>query len=391
MRRASTLIVMISAGMLLTACEPVQIETVGGVPPAVPAPAAPPAGKPNPAPPLSPGNPDPTASDSGKPGGAEDKPGGAEDKPGGSGDKPGGSEDKPGGSGDKPGGAGDGPRAGTEGLGPVGAPRVFTAMHGSNALAAPGNEDQWSFVRANLDGLWANSARFSTAEQVALWNKIATRNMLGVRALRDEVRNVGTWGRAEDIDHSLALNQEAVALYTPTPGEWNGKTVSQAQEHYVSGPGVTDNNRFGEIWTGWSIHNFTEGRGTKPITGDAQKAFSDAAGMFVECGSDRCADGYSPAFLNAINAAHSQGKHFMWFANTATDAEGKTGALERFQATYNFLRDKGLWHTNDVVMLINYGGAYPVLPETVNGQPADTITGMLYWALKQEGVAPQAS
>ncbi len=426
MQRASTFAVVVASGLILAACQPAPAQRVAIDLPAA-SPTATPGRSPEPEPSISrPAQPRPSGSasapapsisgddrDAGQGGNGNgndadnDITGGDRkitgDKNNDAGDSNSGNNGASNDGGDKPGGGAadsptpqdgqdgqggqsdSGPRAGGAGLGPVGAPRVLTAMHGSQALAAPGSDSQWSYVRANLDGLWGNAAGFSMEDQVALWEKITTRNLVGVRAVRDEPRLVDSWDAAEEFSPGLEINQEALALYTNVPSDWNGRSVAEAKSLYVHDPGANDRNTFTEIWTGWNIHNFTVGKDNRaPIVGSAWKAFNDAAGVFVECGSDRGATGYSEGFLNAINTAHANGKHFMWFANTSTDVEGRSGALKRFQDTYNFLRDKGLWHTNDVVMLINYDGAYPALPETVNGQPADTIAGMLYWALKQE-------
>ncbi len=258
-------------------------------------------------------------------------------------------------------------------------------MHGSQALIASGTENQWNFVRSHLDGLWGNAADFSSEQQVALWSKIASRNLLGIRALDSSPRDVDTWVNAERLDDTLTIDQEALALYTNDPRTWNGKSMASAIERYVTQAKTDGDNAFTEMWTGWGISNFSDDPDRDSMmTDDALKALNSANGLFVECGADTCATSHQKNFLNAVTTAHSKGQHFMWFANTGDPEKfGSTGALKRFQDTYKVLQDRGLWHTNDVVMVMNYSGRYPALPETVNGQPADTITGMLYWALQQ--------
>ncbi len=288
------------------------------------------------------------------------------------------SESTPPGTGGDP---ADGPRGAGTGLGVPGAPRVFMAMHGSNALANdPSKDAQWSYVRSHLDGIWGNNAKMSVEEQARLWRKVATRNLVSVQALHSKLENPGNLSKVAEVDKSLAIKREAISLYTSKPQEWTGKTIAGFAANYVTNPNVAASQRYTEVWTGWSMHNWV----TKP-TGAAGKAIDESAGVFVECGAGVCTAGpRQQNLVLAITEAHAQGKHFMWFANTQIPLYGTSGALGRFQSTYNMLRSKGLWRTNDVVMLINYQGKYKDVPETVDGQPADTITGMLYWALQQQ-------
>ena len=61
--------------------------------------------------------------------------------------------------------------------------------------------------------------------------------------------------------------------------------------------------------------------------------------------------------------------------------------LQTFQATYNHVASLGLWRPDDSIVIINYHGAHPSLPERLpDGSPANTTTGLAYWALQQSPI-----
>jgi hypothetical protein len=294
-----------------------------------------------------------------------------------------------------PGGSdGSGPRAATGGSGAPGKPRVFMALHGTQEVLSSEKDNQWSYVRANLDGIWGNGAGMELEDQAKVWRKVKTRNVITEVDFpanpNDKTPSAAALAGAPRVDSSLKLNREAVAMYTAEPKTWDGRSFSAVQKQYVTGTDIDPAERHKAIYTGWNLNNWVDPnydsvhakRMANPITGSAVQVQDQAAGQFVECGHDHCAkEGLNfNAFERAIRSSHAKNEPFIWFTSPHPETQDQ---LKNFQAGYNLIASKGLWRSNDVVMIINYRGESPMLPETVNGQPANTVTGMLYWALKQ--------
>jgi hypothetical protein len=260
-------------------------------------------------------------------------------------------------------------------------PRVFMALHGSNALANDAStDDQWAYVREHLDGIWGNNAKVSFEEEARLFSKITTRNLITEWPLSSDAaapwKGVSLFSGAQSGHPELKINREAIALFTSDPSLWNGRTIASAQQEYVTNPTAPEWMGYKSVMTGWLPQEFE-----KPLQGDAGAAFQQGNGAFLECPRAVCTGGdLAREVADVMEAQHAKGDPFVWFASN----NDQPGWAKEFQDQYNFIRDQGLWRENDVVMVINYGGKYPALPETgPDGQPADTVTGMLYWALHQ--------
>ena len=175
------------------------------------------------------------------------------------------------------------------------------------------------------------------------------------------------------------IDREALALYTGNPADWNGRTVASANANFVTNPNAPTWQLYKSVFTGWQPQEFQ-----KPLTGAAALAFKDGKGTFVECPLDGCAGGgLGDDMTAAIIAIHAQGDPFVWFASNNTTPPDP-GWPAKFKLTYAYFAGKKLWQPRDVVMMmINYGGMFPDVPETANGQDAPTVTGLLYWALHQ--------
>ncbi len=289
---------------------------------------------------------------------------------------------------------GPGPQPATAGAGSPGAPRVFLALHGAQEVVSDDKDEQWSYVRNNLDGIWNNSAKMTVEDQVKIWNKVKTRNTISeVDFPADpnaKLPSATGLAAASKEDPSIKLNREAVAMYTSDPKRWDGRSFNDVVKQYVTGSDVPVEYRYKAIYTGWSARNWVDptlsakhadiSQGT--ITGQAATIQEQAAGQFVECGHGACAkEGpHAEGLERAIRSSHAKNEPFIWFTSPGPDGEPQ---VQNFKDTYNLLKSKGLWRSNDAVVMINYRGDFPMLPETVNGQPANSVTGMLYWALKQ--------
>lgn len=267
-------------------------------------------------------------------------------------------------------------------------PRVFMALHGNNQIANdPGLDEQWSFVQQNVDGIWGNPVGIDGAEIGRLIRKVETRQFIAEAGLppAGSPIELPTFEYIEQQNPDISLEREGVALYTDQPSRWNDKSVADAWQEIkrVSPPGEP---LYDAVYTGWQPYNFLAGddRGI-PAGSSADRALDDGQGVFVECPSRACAEpdnGLGPPFRRAIEEAHANGRPFIWFASRPPSLSG-SGWLRQFQTTYNSIRDAGLWRSGDIVMVISYDGSYPIVPETVDGQPADTIMGSIYWALNQ--------
>ncbi|MGL5865440.1 MAG: hypothetical protein ACRCYX_06130 [Dermatophilaceae bacterium] len=283
-----------------------------------------------------------------------------------------------------------GPAGPITGAGAPGAPRVFMAPHGANQLAADsGLDSQWTFVRENLDGIWGNATGLSRDEQIQLFKKVTTRNVITEVGLGEPgtVNVAGDWGATGDygwLEEGIGskINRQGIAFYTDDPARWSGRSIAEAKQKYITNP-KNPLERYDAVYTGWNTQNF--GPNKPAMTPESNAAISQADGMFVECNNDHCAPGtgLGDELRKAIKINRDANKPFIWFTAPADAADSGSGFLKNFQESYNALRAEGLWRENDVVMIINYEGKYPAVPETVNGQPADTITGTLKWALEQ--------
>lgn len=267
-------------------------------------------------------------------------------------------------------------------------PRVFMALHGNNQIANdPGLDGQWDFVQENVDGIWGNPVGMDPDEIGRLIRKVDTRQFIAEAGLPPSGSKiqVPTFEYIENRHPDIALEREGVAFYTDQPSLWDGRSVADVRRavERVSPPGEP---LYRAIYTGWQPYNFepSDSRWIRPGS-SADRALDDGNGLFVECPSSACAEpenGLGPAFRRSIEEAHANGRPFIWFASRPPSLRG-SGWLPQFQATYNSIRDAGLWRPEDIVMVISYDGSYPIVPETVNGQPADTIMGSIYWALNQ--------
>jgi len=279
-------------------------------------------------------------------------------------------------------------------------PRVFMGLTGSNFLADSDGtvDEQWTYVRQNLDGIWGNNANVTAEEEASLWCKIATRTLI---TEWDAVPDgpdagwvpVGIFSGAQAAHPDLVINREAISFWPPSPSSWEGVTIASANAEYVTNTSVPAWELYGSVYTGWQPQEFAT-----PLDGGAEQAFDQAGGTAFECPLDACLGGaiYQDAF-NIITAIHAQGKPFVWFASNNT-VPPRPDWPTVFKNTYNYFSMMGLWQPNDVVMIINYDlpdsgtGGFPPVPETLaDGGDAPTVTGMLYWALHQAPIAADAS
>ncbi|MGS5086173.1 hypothetical protein ACVC7V_06655 [Hydrogenophaga sp. A37] len=269
-------------------------------------------------------------------------------------------------------------------------PRVFIALHGNNQLADNASLDaQWTYVRQNAHGIWGNNANISDAQSASLIRKMTTRNLIteypvpsGAAAWLPLSAFNNLQVLYPDLDQSL--NPEAIAFYTSDISRWNGRTVAQAEAIYTN-PAASATRRYGGVYTGWQPQNFDPANAKYIYNNpNALMAFRSSKGTFIECPLGACTSGkLGEAFRRAIRETHVRGRPFIWFASNS----GSPGWLAAFQATYNAVATEGLWRSEDVIAIVNYGGVYPKVPEAVGGVAADTSTGLAYWALQQRAAA----
>lgn len=283
-------------------------------------------------------------------------------------------------------------------------PRVFMAMHGSNELAEGDAtmDAAWAYVRTCLDGIYGNTAYIDIDTQAKLWRKINTRALFGIvnaNGVADDPDPVFPtlyhppfWG-VEDHYPDIRLNRLGVVVYSLYPSLWENATVDELKLSYTAWPNpdptVSRQQVFESVYVGYALRGWLDPSvppfGALSNPGAAQ-ANVDADGVMVECIGGLCGSGgdFGDGFLELLRTARAQNQRFMMFVSNSSGDDVRTGWLEDLQAEYKKAADEGLWRTDDIVMVINYNGDYPRLPMLdANGQPADTVTGMLYWALHQ--------
>lgn len=268
-------------------------------------------------------------------------------------------------------------------------PRVFMAFHGTNALANNSSLDsQWSFVRQNLDGLWGNNAAISGDEIARVTNKVDTRQLITESDFRGSSFFVETYDYVERIDPRIDFEREALTFYTSEPSRWDGDTIAAARVAVDRASYGAGDDKYTNVFTGWQPQNFYTDivRQYPPIPAgsSAERAVFEGDGIFVECPHDVC-NGveYEDGFFRAMRIARQTNQKFVWLASRLP-GQPQAGWLQEFQTMYNRVSAEGLWRPGDIVVVIAYGGQYPIVPErNANGHAADTTTGIMYWALSQ--------
>ncbi|MGL5864947.1 MAG: hypothetical protein ACRCYX_03620 [Dermatophilaceae bacterium] len=260
------------------------------------------------------------------------------------------------------------------------------AMHGSNALANAADTNGWTFTAENLDGIWGNIAGMSEDEQANLFRKVATPNVVSEGAVTESPERSfftpvadfkGVIERNPDL---TPRNLEAVYFHTGEDWKWEKTSIAKAREEFgkpnckVGAPYCFD-----KIGTGMQPHMRED---TYPLNPAAKKAIDEGDGHFLECPRGACTN--HPSLRKALKESHAANKPFVWFASSGTPQDPTNGWLAGVQETFNALCSEGLWKENDIITLINYEGRYPAVPETVNGQSADTTTGIAHWLLNQK-------
>jgi hypothetical protein len=313
-------------------------------------------------------------------------------------------------------GTGSGGDAGTGGGGGTGGsldagpartrPLILIALTGSNALAETAAwDDQWTYVRANLDGFWGNNAGISPQDEAALWKKINGRLLISEWDSVDQADFVSPvlFTAAEPYMPGIVVDRQQICLYTNDLSNWNGTTIAEANANYVTNPSVVPaTNRFQSVCTGYDPQAVGALLGVGdagPIVaagaaaeigdggdaGAAIAAYEASAGTFVELLSPLATGGVWATQVEALwQATHAKGGRFIWF-NSITTTTTPEEWLANTQTAYQNFKALGLIQPNDVIALVNYGGQMPSVPEVLpDGGAAATTTGIAYWLLHQE-------
>lgn len=268
-------------------------------------------------------------------------------------------------------------------------PRVFIPLTGNNDLATnAGYDAQWSYVRQNAHGIWGNNAGITDAESGALIRKLTTRNLITefpVPSPGSAWWPLEAFTNVQRLYSDILLQPEGIAFYTDNPGNWNGRNLADATAIYTD-PTAPVTQRYRGVYTGWQPYNFDAGNSKYLYANpSAILAFRSSKGTFVECPVNLCAGGpFGDMFRRAIRETHVRGRPFIWFTSNNSMS---SGWLTAFQETYNAIAAEGLWKPEDAVVIVNYGGSYPKVPESVGSAAADTAMGLAYWAIKQRVAA----
>jgi hypothetical protein len=253
------------------------------------------------------------------------------------------------------------------------------ALTGSNFLATADAsvDDQWTYVREHLDGIWGNNANVDVPTERALWHKVTTRTLITEWPL--QAPDAAWWpplvfSGAQAGDSGLNICREAIALYAYPASEWDGITIGRANAVYVTNPDAAPWERYHGVFTEWQPWSFEDGG----FTDAAEQAFEGAKGAAFECPLNGCSGGVlSDYAVDLITRIHAQGHPFVWFAsNNLGDASAVRSVdwLSEFKQTYNHFAALGLLQPDDVVMVINYDigdsgtGVYPPVPRRWMGE-----------------------
>lgn len=268
-------------------------------------------------------------------------------------------------------------------------PRVFIPLHGNNDLATNSAFDaQWTFVRQKANGIWGNNANITDAESSSLIRKLSTRNLITefpVPSPGSSWLSLEAFTNIQRLYSDMLLNPEGIAFYTDDPSNWNGRNLADATAIYTDTTAPVT-QRYRGVYTGWQPYNFDPGSSRYVYANaSATLAFRSSKGTFVECPVNLCADGpYFEMLRRAIRETHVRGRPFVWFTSNTSMT---SGWLAAFQQTYNAIAAENLWRAEDAVVILNYQGAYPKVPESVGGVAADTTMGLAYWAIQQRVAA----
>lgn len=267
------------------------------------------------------------------------------------------------------------------------------AMHGSQPLTHldPEKDAQWAYVRMCLDGLYNNHAHVTRDDQAALWSKLSTRHLIGINNLKgqsdDPHPQVGEPGRLPYGSDTLKVERGMTVAYTNNVNLWSNLTVNEIRQTLVH-PKDSPESAWKGVYTGYDLRGWQDptAPGGPLSTAAARTALAQADGAMVECIGGLCGSKgtFGDAFGTFVETVHGQDKPILMFASHSGKPPVNLGWAESLKKQYARVEASGGWRSDDVAMVIPYQGAYPTLPMTMpDGSAADTVTGMLYWALHQ--------
>jgi hypothetical protein len=290
-------------------------------------------------------------------------------------------------------------------------PRVFLCLHGSTTLTNSVIDNQWAYVREHADGIWFNAAGLSWPSISNLVSKMNNKRV--VNELNSQVKDLGVWPALTNTHPNkllamapdIGMTYEATCVYkgyanTDALLTWNTNEIEYARSIYSAVPaGITNAMAYPKIYTGWQAFPFMvdryEGKLLLVDDGhDAESEFIEGDGAFVELGPahmERLPD-FRYAISNVTSLCHAGGKPFLWFrahykkgiSPAAEDPE----FMQSVKNAYYIMEADGLIQTNDAYFIVNYDGELVCIPETdQSGNPASTMTGVMYWLLHQ-GINP---
>jgi hypothetical protein len=280
-------------------------------------------------------------------------------------------------------------------------PQVHMAITGSQPLSGgtPQQDAQWAYVRMCLDGLYNNRANVAVEDQAAVWRKVSTRHVFGIYNLNGQADSPDLTVDApalfgvERAYPDIRLKRDSTVVYSTNPNLWTNTTVDALRAVLTAypnaNPAVTPDVVWKGIYTGYALRDWIDplvapdGAISNP---GAVNAVDSADGTMVECIGGLCGSNgmFGTAIANLFQRTRANGKPFYMFASKSPKLPISVGWVDEFKGEHNKITTLGGWRADDVIMVINYLGVYPVLPMTnADGSTPDTVTGMLYWALHQ--------
>jgi len=283
-------------------------------------------------------------------------------------------------------------------------PRVLLCLTGNHPLADAAQDSQWAYVREHADGIWFNAAGLTWSNIYAIVNKMNNRAI--INEMNSHVKDLGAWPSLElthpnrllEMYPNLQMTYEANSLYKGYRNmdallTFNVGEIAWAQNTYSHATPNGNAMTYPKIYTGWQAFPFMEnpegGRLLMTDDGhDAENEFIEGDGAFMELGPAHMVQlpKYRFALTDCASLCHAGGKPFLWFMaryrQNAPPADDPV-FMQSVKNAYYIMEADELIQSNDAYFIVNYDGEMNVLPETHNGQPAATMTGIMYWLLHQ--------
>jgi hypothetical protein len=286
-------------------------------------------------------------------------------------------------------------------------PEVYMGMPNISELANQATNQDWTYVRENLNGLWLNGAGTGLNNIVKITQSVTTRNMIFVAPLNQRDPTFELGGGYYNfynglIDEGLVIENPGLAVVN----DYITKQASNPLRYYFDGDmalvtNFLENNNpsglgnpFGQNFYLTTRHGsflkkiFNSVKTSDPLVGQSYQTALDASGIVYERDAKDLSTTqiYKESYIQAFNLAHANGKDFVWLC-----PRGNDGTVEEL---IQGLKDSYVWMAANKVfpnkiVLANYTREenplpmFPMIDTTNPDVTPSSFTGILYWLIKQ--------